>query len=235
MNIARWNIGGASWKRFAFVAVLAGMMLGVGAVPSQATAITHTFSDSALIHDFKLSPLFTFRVGFADVVDAVGSFTLTIEDVPVPFSGPVVPSLGPDYKCVQHDLGGNCYRFVASNPGGLPLQGIDFNGQITVGVSYLVGGWPFSEDPVDIGVTDNFSSFMVYAAVDPYDFRLVHFASDGSINDISGAHCGGPDINECARENGFPHFVVPEPATIGGVVWGLLGLTVLSRRLRRRI
>jgi hypothetical protein len=263
MSITRGTVGGGtkSPRRFcklARIVALATLMLGVGSVPSQATSITHNFDSDTLVHDYNFVPfmvgpdtfyLYTFRVGFLGGVS--DSFNLTITDNPIAFEGPNVDSvLGPGFKCVKMTLGDNqCVDFIATSPdpGGLPQSGDEFTGPVTIAIRYALFGWPTTGDPIDIGVTDNFSSFMVYASqtADPgppaFDdtYRVLHFSTNASspnptVEDITYAHCGGSNINACAQANGLDTFVVPEPATIGSVLWGLLGLTVLGRRLKRR-
>lgn len=264
MSMMRSTVGGVRRTRnqFAQIVALAAVMLGVGVVPSQATSITHQFSSGSLVQDYNFSPildedtleitgyLYTFRVGFESVLD---SFNLTITNQLINFPGPDADGFfGVDgFKCAQITTSGKCVDFVASTPdaGGIAALNAKFADGVTVGLRFAPFGWPLAgPDPIEIGITDNFSSFMLYAsqAPDPvppgFDdtYRFVHFATNASapspvfkpITHL--AHCGGSDIDACARANNLAYFAVPEPATVGGVVWGLLGLTVLGRRLKRR-
>jgi hypothetical protein len=230
-----------SRNRLVRLAALATLMVGLGSGPAQASTITHSFSPGVLVQDYlfylsSASTPYVFRVGFDSVLT---SFNLSITDNQVAFTPTPPNPLGAGWECVQMTFAfpapSNCVGFTAGPAGGLPQSGTDFTGNITIGISYGIFGWPLSGDPVDIGQTDNFSTFMLFAKTNPYEYRIVHYPEVGDAELLDSVHCPGTgSIDECAVANGFPNFVVPEPATFGGVVWGVLGLAVLSRRLKRR-
>lgn len=233
------------------------LLIGVIAVqPSAASSITKNFSSSVLVQDYdflldsQVTPgqnqPYSLRIQFQQVVE---NFSLTFSDLFTPdvFPGPVVPSLGDKYRCVEMSTVNSCVEFVASSVGGLPQQGAtnQFIGPITIFIKYGLFGYPGGPilDPIDIGQTLDFSSFMIYAnqgnppGTLPFDFRMVHF-HDGLASDITvGEHCDAPtnsgSFEECAQFNQAA--LVPEPGTtLTSLLLGLSGLTVFSRRLKRR-
>jgi hypothetical protein len=231
-------------NKLARIVALATLMLGAGSVPSQAGSITHIFDQDTLVHDYNFGEyeffgqtyyLYTFRVGFDSISTG---FDLSITDNLVAFDGPDVSGvLGAGFKCAKITPvdGGECVDFVASSLGGLPQQDDQFAGKITIGIRYTPFGWPLAgPDPIDIGRTDNFSSFMLYASRDPDPlfpdaddtYRIVHFsgASVAALEPL--AHCGGSDIDACARASGLPSFVVPEPAS--SIELLLIGIAALG-------
>jgi hypothetical protein len=260
MSMARGKSSGwmKSQKRLARIIALAMLMVGVSVLPGQATQISLEFTSSQTFNDYEFSydppgptPVYGYsvRISFAEGVN--NNFFLTVEDNAV--SSPTVP-----LPSTPHWAGWKCADIAPSSPqcveylvtGGtpslpapMPVQGIDYDGDIDIFVSFGLYGWPaFGIDPIVLGDIDSFSSlFMVFGNRDfldldnplyPLKFRLGYLPSTGTDpddwNDITVTNCPGDDFDFCIAS-------VPEPATIGGVVWGLLGLTVLSRRMRRRI
>ena len=244
--------GSNSWKRLARAGTFMFLVLGVSGVQTEATTITHTFSPGTPVNDFVfLSPpdgdtpghFSTFRLGFDQVLT---TFDITIEDF---YGAGETLTIGSNtYDCVEMgqdtSLNPACVKFVVSGDPSLPVFGTDYAGgdgpgAINIGISYGLYGFPFDLDPVDLGQTDNFSTFMVFARLGPpKEYKLGHLPTGGTaFEDITtGEHCGHGNLNLCAETNdfNFTAAAVPEPATVSGVVWGLLGLTILSRRLRRR-
>jgi hypothetical protein len=263
MSVARSTIGGVreSVKHLARVVALAAIMIGVGAVPGRATTITHSFSPGNEVQNYFFpnedDTVYLFRLGFDEVVLP---FQISLTDTKVP-SGQTATFGGETYRCVDMAFAApnRCVQFTAQGilPDGpdpdsdpdlaFPVLGTHFNGgvgtgAINIGIQYGIFGFPDLMDPVDLGQTDNFSTFMVFAKVvseDPKEFHFIlgHLPTNGSVfEDISTAHCSGDLVlmDECAEDNNFAFTAVPEPATFGGVLFGLLSLTALGRRLRRR-
>src|SRR6185503_13303041 len=76
-------------------------------------------------------------------------------------------------------------------PPHLPVQGTDYLGHINIGILYDITGFPLIADPVDLGQTDNFSSFMLFAHIynsEFTDFILGHQHTTEPFGDISVAH-----------------------------------------------
>jgi hypothetical protein len=244
MNMARSTGSGVieSRKWLARIVALATLTLAVGVAPSQAGTIGPLlFSDSQPYNDFEFSYGtygYKVRISFEDIIS---DFSLSVTDTQV--ASPTVPLPATSYwagwKCTDMapTAPNQCVQFdVTPPPSG------SYTGDIDILVQFGLYGWPaYGPDPIVIGDIDSFSSrFMVFGNNDnadpldplyPLEFRLGYLPSSATDpddwNDITLKDCPGDDFDICLAS-------VPEPASIGGVVWGLLGLTLLSRRLRRR-
>jgi hypothetical protein len=269
MRIARSTVGGVieSRKWLARVIALATLTLGIAAMPSQATTITHTFSPGNPVNDYVFTNgvatgtdpahISTFRLGFDHVLT---TFDITITDS---YASGDTLDVGPDtYSCIEMGQGlgavPTCVRFTATGnlpddadadlDPELPQLGVDYlggvgDGAINIGIQYAIHGYPDPFDPVDLGQTDNFSIFMVFALVQggpnplpkTFLFAMGHIPSgESEFEDITSGHCGAslPTLDACAEARSFEFTAVPEPATLELLLVGLIGMaiTVLINR-----
>jgi hypothetical protein len=233
------------FSKLSRVVALAALMLGVGSVPSQASSFT--FDSDELTHTYLFDQgdyILQFKVSFEEIF---GSFDLAFEDEFVAAGTTVFDiddgagSEWNGFKCVGMAAEGGCLKFETSGPSGTGY----FTGLATIAIRYFVTGWPLEGDPIDIGRTDDFSSFMIFSngfrdggdgPVLKPDYRMVRFHDGEASNITVGNHCEGANGASFEACETFNHAaLVPEPGTtFTTLLMGVLGLTAFGRQLKQR-